>query len=141
MFFFVVFAPLCLLSATRGASASARAYYASPTLGSDTAHAGTSPGSAWASLAASSERASAALLASGVSGVSLLLARDAVFLSDPLRLSSAAAAAEIRIGPYGNASLPRPLLQFARGLTDVAPCVHVQAPRATAVTVEHLHFR
>eukprot|EP00946_MAST-07B_sp_MAST-7B-sp1_P001728 g1728.t1 len=121
------------------ASAATAAYYVSPAVGSDSLHNGTR-GEPWASAAAASDRVSAVMV--DKLDVSLFLSRDSLFINDPLRLHATSAAAKIHVGAYGNTSLPRPLIQFARGLTDIgaAPCVHIDVPLAVAVIVENLHF-
>ena len=104
---------------------------------------GTSPDAAWATLAAAGPRVSAALVleAAAAGGVDILLARGGVFLNDPLLLDAGPRAAGanftggVRVAAFGNASLPRPLLQHARGLASLGatPCVSLQAQPSYSV--------
>ena len=113
-------------------------YYVSPT-GSDTAD-GTTPASAWQTL----QRASAATAATtaagttGGGGVTLLLARNGTWLNDPLALDAGGNA--ITVGAYGDTTLPRPLLQHARGLNAAgSACVSLSNLGAGGAAVRDLH--
>ena len=138
---------LLLASWTTAAAAAAATttFYVDPDAGADT-NAGTAPDAAWATLAAASARVSALLdTAGGNNDVEVLLARGGIFLNDPLFLDSAAGVkftGGIRVSAFGNISLPRPLLQHARGLASLGdtPCVSVQCPGAAQTIVSQLHL-
>jgi len=76
--------------------------------------------------------------------VTLFLSRDGIWVNDPLYLEpqNETTARHVSITAYGDASLPQPLLQHARGLTDVAgpPCLYIRTPFAASITVSGLHF-
>ena len=116
-------------------------FYVDATTGSDR-NSGSSPNDAWSTLAAASERVSAAMNASPASSVEVLLARDSLFLNEGLAIVSAAFNGTLAVGAFGNASLPRPLVQHARGLTDIGavPCIRIGAPLASATSISGLRL-
>ena len=115
-----------------GASSVAAATYYVSNSGNDS-RVGTSPETAWATLAR------AAIAAGEAKGTTLLLERNSTWLNDPLVLSSWMGGALV-IGAYGDKTLPRPLLQHARGLSDSSTACLEIATSFAATTVSGLHF-
>lgn len=109
-----------------GGPPSGPTWYVSAT-GSD-AESGLTPAAAWLTL----RRASLQPL---TGGASLLLARNSTWLDDPLTLNVTGPA---NIGAFGDASLPRPLLQMPRTAVSPSTCstLHVLGQ----VTVSDLHL-
>eukprot|EP00756_Hemistasia_phaeocysticola_P062003 Hpha_TRINITY_DN5423_c0_g1::TRINITY_DN5423_c0_g1_i1::g.192524::m.192524 len=120
---------LLLLSHVAAPVAAAATFYVSSSAGDDSAS-GTTPDQAWATLGKAGEAVS------GHNGsCTLLLSRDVQWLNDPLTITSSY---KVSVGAYGATSLPQPLLQHSRSLTDeVSPCVGIKAP---SVSVSDLHF-
>ena len=118
-------------------------FYVSPNNGSDVENTGTSPSSPWATASAATERISFYLSESAVTSVTLFLERDAIFINDPLIIASPNSSATIKISAYGNTSLPRPLLQQSRGLSNIGSsddCIHIAAPATKGLIVDNIHF-
>ena len=112
-------------------------FYVDSELGSDF-NSGASPENALSSL----ERAAAAANSNtGIAGVTLRLVRGGIWLNDPL-LVAKKDGGPITVESYGPTSLPHPLLQQSRGLSDAGgtPCLHITAPKATSSSVRGLHF-
>jgi hypothetical protein len=109
-----------------GAAAAARNFYVSPQ-GSDGAE-GLSPSTAWRTLARASQQQ---LLL----GDTLSLERNSSWLNDPLTVQ---AAHDSSIGAYGDATLPRPLLQMGRPIDRPTTCVSIHASGRVSVGQLHL---
>ena len=123
------------------AEPSSIAFYINSADGSD-ANSGSTPDTAWGSLVAASERISAALDASPTSRIDVWIARDSQFLSEGLVIASSMFVGNVTVAAFGNTSLPRPLVQHARGLTDIGstPCVRIDVPMAFSTSVSGLRL-
>ena len=117
----------CSDAAVRGwcGGGGGRSFYVSAASGDDSAD-GTSPATAWLTLAAAGLRLA--------EGDTLLLQRGDAWLDETL----SAAADHLTVKSYGAATLPAPLIQHGRGLNSEAPCAAFADADGLAVSDLHL---